>query len=61
MAETLIPTASFRWLVPSFKMYGEQPDCRRLQQLHHTPGGREKWVDVRMVEEDAALSPPGKD
>lgn len=58
MAETLIPTMSFRWLVPSFQAYGEQPTCRRLQQLHHTTGGKEKWIDVRVVEEDAAYPLP---
>lgn len=37
--ETRIPTMAFRWLVPSFAAYGEQPDCRRLQQLFHTARG----------------------
>jgi hypothetical protein len=46
----MIPTMSFRWLVPSFEAYGEQPDCRRLQQLFHTSSG-DKWIDVRMVSE----------
>lgn len=51
MSETTIPTMSFRWLVPSFEACRQQPGCRRLQQLHHTSTG-DKWIDVRMVEEE---------
>lgn len=57
MSETMVPTMSFRWLVPSFAAYGEQPDCRRLQQLHHTSSG-DKWIDVKMVEEWEDTSSP---
>lgn len=58
MSETMIPTMSFRWLVPSFAAYGDQPDCRRLQQLHHTSTG-DKWIDIRMVEEEFAAPTVG--
>jgi hypothetical protein len=53
MSETLIPTTQFRWLTPSFAALSIQPNAKRLQQLHHTPGGAECWIDVPIVEETA--------
>jgi hypothetical protein len=49
MSETMIPTMSFRWAVPSFSAYAVQPGCARLQQLYHTSQG-DRWIDVPMVE-----------
>jgi len=54
MSETMIPTMSFRWLVPSFAAYAAHPACRRLQQLYHTSNG-DRWIDVKMVEENPAF------
>lgn len=56
MDETMTPTMTFRWLVPSFAACAVQPDCKRLQQLFNTSNGN-KWVDVRMVEEERGGRP----
>ena len=55
MSETMVPTTSFRWVVPSFQAYAVQPNCRRLQQLFHTSRG-DQWIDVRMVEENPIMA-----